>query len=110
MDESTKRFLEMFDDTKLTHRVYMLDTLADGSTEVVASELLTERESLRRLHECSKSRRPMSVEEYYVEKYRALEPGESVKSSIFCSHSTLGTVGMLWELLARARGRKESDQ
>ena len=107
MDESTRHFIDSLDDEALEHRIYMLDTHEDGSTEVVCSELLTERAAMTRMVSCSKSRRPMVVEEYLMNKYRELEPGGNVSSSIFTSHSTLGTVGMLWELLARARDKRE---
>jgi len=108
MDESTRLFIESLDDEILGHRIYMLDTLEDGTVEVVASELLTERAAMTRLVACSKSRRPMVVEESLIVRYRELEPGANVSSSVFTSHSLLGTVGMLWELLARARDKREA--
>lgn len=98
-EETTKRFIESRDDTTPAWRLFLLDT-SGGSTEIVCSRLLTDREATRRCHEADRSRCPTIVEEARLVEYRGLTPGDSMRN--FMSDSDFGPNRMFWELLTRA--------
>ncbi len=98
--ETTERFIESRDDTTRAWRLFLLDRREDGTTEIVCSRLLTEREAMRRSHAADRSRCPTVVAEARLTEYDALAPDDSMRN--FMSDSDFGTNRMFWELLARA--------
>lgn len=102
MSDSEKRpWYEDLDDIERCWRYFFLE-----GDQIVCSPLLTHREAIRLSNHADKASRPMAVEESSLKKYRELEPGAPVLARHFTSHSELGTIGMFWELLARARDRR----
>ena len=106
-DKDMQYFFDSLDDTVEEWRLFVLD---QDSGEIVCSEILTNRESQRRLEGAAFESRPITVDEAQLKSYRELRPGAPVLARHFTSHSELGTIGMFWELLARAWDKQRAEE